>query len=879
MRALGVALVWHMHQPYYRDDVTGRFLLPWVRRRASKDYLPMIDLVRRHPGLRVTMNMVPSLLRQLGLYATDEVVDAERDLCLRPADRLTPAERTFLIASSEHDDYGPRVSMLAPYVELRTRLHTAGAEAASVDDLRDLQVWSILAWIDPQYITDSPALFELARRGRGFTESDKVTVDAAQLALVRRVVPAYRAAVEAGQVEPLTSPLHHPILPLLIDSRAARTAIPEVQLPEPPFAWPADAEEQIARGRQLFREAVGQDAHGMWPPECAVSPDAAALMQQAGVRFAVSDEGVLRRSLGTGTATDVRASGDLYRPHREASGLLLVFRDADLSNRIGFVYAQQDSRAAATDLLDRLEAIATASTDQPRLVTIALDGENFRDFYAENAHPFISELYTGLTSRRALRSTHVGAFVEENPQAVGNLAALWSGSWIDANFATWIGDAAHTRAWQLLVDARAAIDRVGGVAARPRAAQELLIAEGSDWFWWLSEHHDSGTDAAWDALFRTHLRNAYTLAGLAVPPGVDEAILTGTPLGHDCTPLRAIDPHKCSADWGSAGVAEVGAVFGAMQPPGSSVDRILYGAGGGRLHLRFGDGLPTFDRVEIDAGVRGRVVLTHASRQASVRLPSGGPWAFQLTLHEQGRGVERVPSSGALQVVDTDSARSLRVVLVAAECAPLAVAGDVAHRVADVAADAVALGHQVVVIIPLHRGGDPGVAPGIRLDHLAASAGWGARAARVLQGSHPQCGAPVLSVDLPTAFDRDAIYGCDDDGTRYLHFDAAVVALLDATGFAPDLVHGFEWQSAAVLARLRASESPPATVLSAAPDAPSYRVPREALAALSPMEGAADVDLLELARHSASVVDEVSGGGTVADLYSRALQHLSSSGR
>jgi alpha-amylase/alpha-mannosidase (GH57 family) len=37
MPPLHVALVWHMHQPYYRDDRTGRFVLPWARLRASKD--------------------------------------------------------------------------------------------------------------------------------------------------------------------------------------------------------------------------------------------------------------------------------------------------------------------------------------------------------------------------------------------------------------------------------------------------------------------------------------------------------------------------------------------------------------------------------------------------------------------------------------------------------------------------------------------------------------------------------------------------------------------------------------------------------------------------------------------------------------------------
>ena len=107
-RPLAVALVWHMHQPWYRDDVAGQFVLPWVRRRAAKDYLHMLQVLERHPAMRVTINMVPSLLAQLEVYGDGAVTDADRDLCLRHADDLTGAERAFLVAGAAHDDYGRR---------------------------------------------------------------------------------------------------------------------------------------------------------------------------------------------------------------------------------------------------------------------------------------------------------------------------------------------------------------------------------------------------------------------------------------------------------------------------------------------------------------------------------------------------------------------------------------------------------------------------------------------------------------------------------------------------------------------------------------------------------------------------------------------------
>lgn len=874
-RPLSVAVVWHMHQPYYRDDVAGLFLLPWVRRRATKDYLHMLGILERHPTVRVTMTMVPSLLRQLELYAGGEVADADRGLCLREAGELTPAERGFLVGSALHNDHGRRVGLLAPMMTLLAGLRGRPVSSIVVEDLRDLQLWTLLAWIDADDIRADPALLALAERGRGFLESDKADVDRRQLALLAEVIPRYRAAVSRGQVEPMTTPLQHPILPLIIDQAAARVAAPDVVLPDRALRGLLDAEMQVRRGLDEFRRVAGTDAAGMWPAECAVSPAAAALMRSCGVRFAVSDETVLARTVGSGGVADVRAGDDLYSAHRDESGLLLVFRDADLSNRIGFSYQAMDPDAAAADLVGRLEAVAAdGDGDRPRLLTIALDGENFKDFYAENGTPFLDSFYTRLAASPSLTSTFIGAFLEEHADTVRLLPTLWSGSWIGADLRTWIGDDGHTRAWDRLASTRAALLAVGGETAQPAAYGELLIAEGSDWFWWFGEHHDSGSDDAWDALFRTHLRNAYALAGLAVPDEVDEPVLATSALPHSCEPLRSIDPPgKGDREWDAAGFAEVGEVFGAMRPPASSVARIRYGTGAGRLHLRFGDGVPRFERATVDAGPAGRLQVAHATRTISVGLPGDGEIDFSVTLEEAGRGRERVPSTGTLRVAAGSSSAPLRLLVVAAECAPLAAAGALADTVAGTALDAAALGHDVVVVVPHHRGATIGARPGVRVDRLVCRFGPREITARVLQGRLPGTPVPVLSIDAPAFFDRDTIYGSGDDGERYLAFCALAAALVEASALAPDIVHGFEWQSAALLARSGGAEQGPVTVFSSAADSTGYRVSAALAAAAGiPDAGMDDVDLIAVGRRAAGVLDITPRRGTVADLYREALR-------
>ena len=83
-----LALLWHMHQPYYEDLATGEHILPWVRLHAIKDYWGMVALLREFPRVRVTFNLVPSLVAQVQAFAEDRARD--RHLALGPQARRRP---------------------------------------------------------------------------------------------------------------------------------------------------------------------------------------------------------------------------------------------------------------------------------------------------------------------------------------------------------------------------------------------------------------------------------------------------------------------------------------------------------------------------------------------------------------------------------------------------------------------------------------------------------------------------------------------------------------------------------------------------------------------------------------------------------------------
>src|SRR5207253_9885970 len=150
-----VALVWHMHQPFYQDLATGEHVLPWVRLHALKDYWGMVALLREFPAVKVTFNLVPSLLVQLESFAREEARDRHLEIGLKPADALTWEERTFCVDEFFHAQRPRMIDPYPRYAELLARKEAGGvglssrsvASQFSTEDIRDLQVWHKLAWI------------------------------------------------------------------------------------------------------------------------------------------------------------------------------------------------------------------------------------------------------------------------------------------------------------------------------------------------------------------------------------------------------------------------------------------------------------------------------------------------------------------------------------------------------------------------------------------------------------------------------------------------------------------------------------------------------------------------------------------------------------
>ena len=536
---LPVAIIWHMHQPYYKHPQTSEFVLPWVRLHASKDYLHMARLLQEFPGVRANFTMVPSLRDQLDDYARG-ADDEDARLTMRTVEgALGQDEKRHMLRRFFSIHHGNVIHQHQEYLRLLQLAMAVGGreELLSDDYFIDLSLWFNLAWIDPDDIRSDARLEELRTKARRFTREDVRYVIGRQRFMASGVPHLYHRLQRDGQVEILTTPYYHPILPLIIDSNIAARSDPQAILPDPPFQFDEDAAYQLEEAVNSHRRAFGSRPRGLWPSEGSVSPEVADAIAGAGLEWFASDEGVLARSIGVELHRDEIGAlvepWHLYRPYKLRHGGAAIFRDHVLSDRIGFAYGQMSPHDAVGDFLWKLERARERLPEDggPWLATIILDGENAWEGYPNNGNDFLRRLYGSLEADDRFETVCVSDFLDRNPPRV-ELPALHSGSWIDGNYRVWIGEPTHARAWSALERTRRFAQRQwGGIREMPASVRKaLLVAEGSDWFWWYSSRNSSPEDAVFDQLFRANLEVVWWYAGSEPPEDVRTPLLDPTRL-------------------------------------------------------------------------------------------------------------------------------------------------------------------------------------------------------------------------------------------------------------------------------------------------------------------------------------------------------------
>ncbi len=594
-------LIWHQHQPLYQDPMKGQLQAPWVRIHGTKDYYAMAALLSEYPDVHCTINLTPVLIHQLQDHYVARLkpfIDLradrmQKDAFLKKFGNKTDPWIDLMLKDTRHFDKDDRshlldgswdawsisdviLSRFPDYQHLKAKWSKDPA-SLTINDLRRVKFLFFLANFDPAFLEKRVKLHDgnsidltrfVERREDGLhylkkkiTEEDCERIVVDTFKVLSNTLPIHKSLMYkgksdrgrgsefTGQAELSITPFFHPILPLIHDSDVARICQPQTNLPAR-FHAPDDAELQVRFGLEYFKSIFGVPAQGLWPSEGSVSQAILPMLSKHGIRWLATDEKILALSQPRGSSKYSPQVVSLGKKRTE--GIVLFFRDTELSDKVGFVYKEYGPEAAADDFIQTLLKHSPPAGGRDRILSVILDGENAWEWYRHDAEGriFLRTLYEGLTllyrERRVITVTP-REYLEGNPRrgvpphppkSLPRIRKLWPGSWINANYDTWIGSLQKNLAWEILRATREALTKSG--IPKPvsflklpapgtkkwfahKSWMELLAAEGSDWFWWMgSEQNDGEKPGPMTYLFVQHLRSCYEYANhaganLAIP--------------------------------------------------------------------------------------------------------------------------------------------------------------------------------------------------------------------------------------------------------------------------------------------------------------------------------------------------------------------------
>ncbi len=547
VQKLNVVLYWHMHQPEYRDLRNGEYHLPWTYLHTIKDYVDMVSHLENCPQAKAVVNFAPVLLEQIDDYAQqlneylnhgralrDPLLASLADPVMKPGEeRRALIVKSCLRANEQRLIKRYSVFKLLAAMGKKALANKAVLNYYSEQYFADLLVWYHLAWTAETAIENDPRIQALIKKAQHFTMRDRHTLIEVYSEMISGVIGRYKKLAEQGRIELSMTPYAHPIMPLLIDIESAHQAMPDAALPQA-HHYPGGLERSrwhLQKGMQTFKHYFGFEPAGCWPSEGSISRETVELCGELNIKWMASGETVLRHSL---KKSAIEASDCIHTAYQlQDESPRCFFRDDGLSDLIGFKYSDWHADDAVANLIGHLESIAEkCATQDNAIVSIILDGENAWEYYPQNGYHFLTALYEKLSQHPTLKLTTYSDYLQQ-PAEPTVLSEIVAGSWVYGSFSTWIGEEDKNRAWDMLIEAKQAYDRVmdsPGLTEDERKAAEMQLAtcESSDWFWWFGEYNSAESVEAFDEQYRLHLSNLYQILKLEPPEYLAHAFSFGS---------------------------------------------------------------------------------------------------------------------------------------------------------------------------------------------------------------------------------------------------------------------------------------------------------------------------------------------------------------
>ena len=542
-----------MHQPEYKDMRSGEYHLPWTYLHVIKDYVDMVAHLEANPAARAVVNFTPTLIEQIDDYAqqidayfTKKSVlkDAMLDALVQSVLPSSPEQRLQLIKNCLRANEERLIQRFPRYAHLAEQAKFLEEHPDTVIYLHDqylidLIVWFHLAWMGETIRRTDLRVRKLIDKGFGYTFEDRNELLRIIGESCRNIIKRYRCLAERGQLELSLTPYAHPIMPLLLDINSTREAMHDAVLPHC-TQYPGGEERvhwHIEKGIEVFKKHFGFKPSGCWPSEGSVSEQTIRILEEHGFNWLASGETVLRNSLNHHEHEhhDVKNQSIHHAYKLAGSNTNCFYRDDGLSDLIGFTYATWHADDAVANLVQHLENISEANhADESTIVSIILDGENAWEYYPENGYHFLSALYKNLTEHEGINLTTFSDVLKNQPASL-TLNRVVAGSWVYGTFSTWIGDTDKNTGWDMLCDAKKAVDSAFqhqkfSSKQRKQIETQLAICEGSDWFWWFGDYNSAESVRDFEYLYRLQLSHLYILIGQKAPAYLSESFTHGS--GH-----------------------------------------------------------------------------------------------------------------------------------------------------------------------------------------------------------------------------------------------------------------------------------------------------------------------------------------------------------
>ena len=592
-KTLKLAFLWHMHQPYYKDDKANTTLMPWVFLHAIKDYYDLPWYGSQFENLKATYNLVPSLISQIESYINHTANDKLLEMLKVDIEQLSKNDieylQSYLFLSNEHNMIKP----LKRYYELflKYNVHNTILDF-SHNELLDLEVLFLLSWCGNFLRQNNPTVKALLEKKQYFTQENKQQLINELILFLPTIVDFYKELEQKGKITICTTPYYHPITPILFDHKSAQEAKQNVTLPNITSNFQEYGVKNTLYAIDYFEKLFGKKPSGFWPAEGSVNFQTAELFAQNNLQWFCTDEEILFKTLQNNTKTNIYKNYNLYTTNGD---IQVRFRDHHLSDAIGFDYSQKDPKAAAIEFVKHLENIYESCDFSP-LVNVILDGENAWEFFPNNGWDFFNELYSLFESTPWLQTVTMDEITTDSEILTVNISQLATGSWINGNFDIWIGSKEKNQAWELLDLTKQEFNKLKDkldATTTELIEKEFMIALGSDWFWWYGDDHFTLQAKEFDELFRKHLINIYQYLQAEVP----QQILTPIVHNHQknsfyTKPINFIYPKIDGIksdyfEWLNSGVIDIKKEFSVMDSSKSIVKHVRYGYCKEKLYIFF----------------------------------------------------------------------------------------------------------------------------------------------------------------------------------------------------------------------------------------------------------------------------------------------------